>query len=77
MDLDEFAAAIASTYFYITSDLEIHELTNFKNADTLVDSLPEDWKFDLVIGNPPWMTFGLRNAEALELIRSIRGEITE
>jgi len=65
IDKDPIAASISAAYFYITSGFEDKCIENFVIADTLLDKIPFKDEFDIVLGNPPWQTFGLRNIDKI------------
>ncbi|MCH7782759.1 N-6 DNA methylase [candidate division KSB1 bacterium] len=65
VDKDPTAVAVSKAYFVITADLKYRDLEHFLVADTLIDDLPAGWMFDAVIGNPPWLTYGLRDVKKI------------
>ncbi|MFC1563295.1 Eco57I restriction-modification methylase domain-containing protein [candidate division KSB1 bacterium] len=66
MDNDPFAVALTKAFFIVSTDLKSTDLKNIIQADTLLDDLPDSKDFDAVIGNPPWMTFGLRDVRKID-----------
>lgn len=66
IDKDPIALAITKAYFHTSFNIKLSELDNIICADTLLDTLPNNFNFDIVIGNPPWQSFGLRNAKAMD-----------
>ncbi|MCP4727373.1 MAG: N-6 DNA methylase, partial [bacterium] len=66
IDNDPIAYALTISCFIIKVGIAANELPNFLLGDTLLDDLPEDLKFDAVIGNPPWMTYGIRDVKKID-----------
>jgi len=61
MDRDPVAVLTARAYFAVLCGAAPQQMTNFAVADSLLDPLPFEGGFDAVIGNPPWVSYGLRN----------------
>ena len=65
MDKDETAVRIARLNFAGTAETAPDRLRNLITVDGLLDKLPDGWVFDAVIGNPPWLTYGLRSVKRI------------
>jgi len=65
VDRDPVAVSIARAQLALTAGCKPDDIRNFIAADSLLDELPEDWVFDVVIGNPPWLTYGLRDVKKI------------
>jgi len=60
VDRDPVAVMIARSYFALQCGIPPEQITNLVVADSLIDDLPFRRRFDAVIGNPPWVSYGLR-----------------
>ena len=59
---------VTRVYFVAHSaGLAPDELKHFIAGDSLLSELPDNWKFDAVFGNPPWVSFGLRGVKRIPL----------
>jgi type I restriction-modification system DNA methylase subunit len=65
MDIDPVSVLIARAYFAVLCGIKPQDMKNFIVADSLLDPLPFKDKFDVVIGNPPWVSYGMRNVEGI------------
>lgn len=63
MDIDPVAVSVTRACFALQSGVNPREFATLTHADGLLDKVPQDWKFDAVIGNPPWLTYGLRDVK--------------
>ena len=67
IDKDETAVKITRVYFAHSAGIELDELKHFIVGDSLLSELPDNWNFDAVFGNPPWVSFGLRGVKRISL----------
>ncbi len=67
IDKDETAVKVTRVYFAHSAGLAPDELKHFIAGDSLLSELPDNWKFDAVFGNPPWVSFGLRGVKRIPL----------
>lgn len=65
VERNPIAVSIARAQCALSSGCKPDDIQNFITADSLLDELPEDWVFDVVIGNPPWLTYGLRDVKKI------------
>ncbi|MFC1513873.1 Eco57I restriction-modification methylase domain-containing protein [candidate division KSB1 bacterium] len=64
-DKDNTAVKTARSICAVRSGLYPDEIHNFINTDTLLHEFPFKEGFDIVIGNPPWLSFGLKNVNKI------------
>jgi len=65
IDRDPIAVLIARAYFGLMCGILPEQVTNFIVADSLLDPHPFKERFNVVIGNPPWVSFGLRDLQKI------------
>ncbi len=66
IDKDPIAFSITLSRFMIKTGNPASGFRSFFLKDTLVDEFPFKFKFDAVVGNPPWLTFGLRDVQKID-----------